>query len=73
MFNDILKKDGDFDRKSLTFLYIIKSLDELKEMGIVEGGQYQMTEIGLKELEGFKPTEEELTEVLLEMKAEGML
>ncbi len=59
MFEDILSKD-EFTREDLVILYTIKTLNELVDIGIMEGKPFELTEKGLEAIKDFEPTEEEL-------------
>jgi hypothetical protein len=71
MFEDIIKKDITREQKVL--VYVLKTLNDLVEKGIMEGGGYQVTEEGLKYIKGFEPTDDELRECIDLLKADGVL
>ena len=72
MYEDILEKK-ELTRKDLTVLYIINALDKLRDMEIIEGGVFKITDDGREILGNFKPTTDELNDVLRLMKGAEIL
>ena len=75
MYNDILQKiedEGKLSRDQMIFLYVINAFDELRKMGIISGGRYEMSEKGREILGDFNPTPDELDGCLETMKREGL-
>lgn len=76
MYDDVLKKiesEEDLNREQMVLLYVIKCLDDLRHMGIITGGRYEMSKKGREVLGDFKATNEELEECLLMMRNGGLL
>jgi hypothetical protein len=65
-------------RAQAIILYVVHTIDDLKNDGLLEGGQIRVAKEGetvWKELEalGFKPTTEELHACLIELSAAGFI
>lgn len=71
MFEDIIKKE--MTREQKVFVYVIKTFNELVKKGLMKGGSFQVTEEGLKQIEGFEPTDDELRECIEHMRAGGII
>ena len=70
MFEDITK-DTVITREQKAMLYVIKTLNELVDMGIMEGKPFEVTEVGLEHIKDFEPTDEEMKIAVLSLKALG--
>ena len=74
MFEDILEKK-DWTREERVLLSVIITLNDLAEMGIFTEGQFEIVDIEkAKEIAGdISPTEDEVKEIIVWMKAEGYM
>jgi len=74
MFEDIVvEEEIEWTREQKTFVYVLKMLNELVEAGYVLGGEYTVTEKGLKVIEDFEPTTQEVEDCVGIMKQRGMI
>jgi hypothetical protein len=79
MFEDVLVPEEEeidlenLTRDQLTVIYVLKTLNELVDKGLMEGKMYEITDTGLGLIKGFEPTEDELAECIRKMKEEGMI
>ena len=74
MFEDIVNS-VEVSRKGLVILYVIKTLNELSDMGILEGKAFELDEKAHELLKGLNtpPTDEEIQETLILLKSEGYI
>jgi hypothetical protein len=80
MFEDVLKPENEEEidinnltRDQLTIIYVLHTLNELVDKGLMEGKMCEITEKGLDLIKGFEPTEEELADCIQNMKEQGMI
>lgn len=74
MFEDILKKKS-WSREEKVLLSVIIHLNDLAEMGIMTEGPFQILDMErAKEIVGdIKPTEDEITNIVVWMKEKGYM
>lgn len=72
MFDDLLKK-RKFTRQEKAIIYVVKTLNELSDMGILEGKAFTISKEGLEAIEGFEPTSEEIKNVMEMLANEGYI
>lgn len=75
MYEDLFNlEDVEIKREHLILLHTIKTLNELADMGILEGKPFELTEKADEYLEGFgEPTEKETEWAINVLKAEGYI
>jgi len=72
MFEDLMNQD-EFTREQLVMIYVINTMNELVDMGLLEGGVFNVTEKGLKLIENLDPTEEEIIKAIDGLKLAGYI
>lgn len=65
--------DQELTREEKSVVFCIKTLNDLIEEGLVTGGKYKVTEKGLKEIEDFKPTDEDIEFGMAILAREGLI
>ena len=75
MFEDITNTEGEVSRKGLVILYVIRTLNELVDKGMLVGKAFELNEKAHELLEGLDPlpTDEEMKEVIDLLKLEGYI
>jgi hypothetical protein len=78
MFEDILNniekdKKIELSRIQKTFLYVINTLNELVDKGIMEGKAFELSDNAYQYIEDFEPTDEEIQICMSYMKSEGYI
>ena len=74
MFEDIVvEEEIEWTREQKTIVYVLKMLNELAAAGFLTGGEYTVSEKGLKVIEDFEPTTQEIDDCIGIMKQQGMI
>lgn len=60
-------------RKHKALVYVIKTMNELVDKGIMKGKPFEVTEDGLELIKGFKPTNDEIKIAILKLKSMGYI
>lgn len=63
----------ELTRTDKTILFVIQSLNELAEIGIITGGGLNIDERAKEIIKDFKPTGDEIREVILSLKRQGFI
>lgn len=71
MYEDLLEKGIKLERDQKAILYVVKTLNELSDKGILKGKPIEITEKGLKEIKDFEPTNDEIQEAVKKMAVMG--
>ena len=72
MYEDIMEKK-EYSRFDLTCLYVIKTLNELVDKGIMTGNLWEITDSAEELIKDFEPTDEEMQLVIVLMKKDGYI
>lgn len=75
MFEDIVNSKEKLTRDQEVILYVINTLNELVQKGLLEGGCFELSEEAkqiVKEMD-FEPTEKEIEKVMVYLKQEGFI
>lgn len=74
MFEDILGRDKiELSRLQKTIIFVINTLNELSDKGLLKGKAFKLSEDALGLIEGFKPTDDEIILVLGMLKEKGYI
>lgn len=76
MFEDLTTESNEgkeYTRNQKAMLFVIKTLNELCDEGVLTGKVFDIVNEALEAIEGFKPTDKEIIECIAVLKEEGYI